>query len=61
MFKFSNSGGQKVLAMSRRGGGLAAKNLDASWGKERKIWILDFLESLGKIKRICMKIVHVNN
>ena len=50
-----------MLAMSRRGGGLAAKILDASWGKERKFWILDFLESLVKIKRICMKIVHVNN
>ena len=49
-----------MLAMSRRGG-LAAKILDVSMGKERKIWILDFLEYLGKINRICMKIVHVNN
>ena len=49
-----------MLAMSRRGG-LAAKILDESWGKERKFWISDFLESLVKIKRICMKIVHVNN
>ena len=50
-----------MLAMSRRGGGHGANILDASWGKERKFWILDFLESLVKIKRICMKIVHVNN